>query len=185
MINFLHRTYRITRYTLYKETEFDLTDFCWSFIGAFSGIAAVAFINQLVLSNTDLFLMLGSLGASAVLIYGVPESPLSQPRNVIGGHVISALVGVTVYMIYYHTPWLASSLAVALAIVAMQVTKTIHPPGGATALIATMGSIKITSLGYMYVIFPVASGALTLLIVGLIVNKLSGYRKYPVKNFNK
>lgn len=185
MINFLQRTYRVTRYTLYKETDVNITDFCWSFIGAFSGIALVAIVNQVFLDQTDLLLMIGSFGASAVLIYGVPESPLSQPRNVIGGHVLSAIIGVTVYMIYYHTPWLASSLAVSLAIVAMQATKTVHPPGGATALIATLGSAKITSLGFLYVVFPVATGAVILLIVGYAVNRLSGYRKYPVKNFDR
>jgi CBS-domain-containing membrane protein len=78
-----------------------------------------------------------------------------------------------------HEVWLSSALAVSVAIVLMQITKTLHPPGGATALIANIGSAKIQALGYLYVLSPVLSGAIVLLLVALLVNNVSGHRKYP------
>ena len=104
-------------------------------------------------------MLIGSFGASAVLVYGAIKSPLAQPRNLIGGHVLSAIIGVTFYMLLHDQQWLASSLAVATAIAVMHATKTLHPPGGATALIAVIGSPQIHSLGYFYVLMPVGLGA--------------------------
>src|SRR5690606_29183859 len=124
--------------------------------------------------------LVGSFGASSVLIYGAIESPLSQPRNLIGGHLISALIGVTVYKFFPNAIWLTAPLAVSLSIVFMQCTKTLHPPGGATALIAVIGTEKIKSLGYLYVLSPVLSGTLILLMVALIFNNMTPNREYPV-----
>ena len=76
--------------------------------------------------------------------------------------------------------WLASALAVSASIVMMQVTKTLHPPGVATALIANIGSEKIKSLGYMYVFSPVLSGVIILLLVALVFNNATSHRSYPV-----
>ena len=123
----------------------------------------------------------GSFGASAVLIYGATNSPLAQPRNLVGGHVISALVGVTIHKLLPGEVWLSSALAVSTAIVAMQITKTVHPPGGATALIANIGSEKIKALGFMYVLSPVFTGVTILLIIALIFNNIPKNRRYPYK----
>jgi CBS-domain-containing membrane protein len=79
--------------------------------------------------------------------------------------------------------WLAASVAVATAIVAMQLTKTAHPPGGATALIAVIGGERVCDLGYYYVLMPVATGAFILLFVAVIVNNLSKKRTYPLSWF--
>ncbi len=151
----------------------------WSWIGAFLGIAAVAGVNFHVLEETDLVMIIGSFGASAVLIYGAIRSPLAQPRNLIGGHVISAIIGVATYKLLSGHMWLASSIAVATAIAAMHATKTLHPPGGATALIAVIGSQKIHQLGYLYAIIPVGIGAVIMLAVALIINNIPKSRKYP------
>jgi len=124
--------------------------------------------------------LIGSFGASAVLIYGAIGSPLAQPRNLLGGHVFSAVVGVSCFRLFSSQLWLASALAVATAIAVMQLTGTVHPPGGATALIAVIGSDKIHALGFMYVLVPVGVGAVLMLIVALVVNKL-GKREYPVQ----
>lgn len=179
------RTYKILKYIVYKETHFNLIEIFWSFIGAFCGILFVSLLNYYFFSQTDLVLMIGSFGASAVLIYGIPHSPLSRYRNVIGGHILSALVGVTIQYFYGHLPWLAPALAVSLAIVVMQITRTIHPPGGATALIAVIGSEKIKSLGYLYVIFPVGIGVLIMLVIGIVLTKISQNRKSPFKLYKK
>jgi len=151
----------------------------WSWVGAFLGIAPVAFIDSDLLAATDQVMIIGSFGASAVLIYGAIKSPLAQPRNLIGGHVISALIGVTSYQILHGHVWLSASIAVATAIAVMHVTKTLHPPGGATALIAVIGSPKIHELGYLYVIMPVGLGVIIMLFVALVVNNFSRDRRYP------
>lgn len=156
-----------------------LAEIVWSWIGAFLGIAAVAFANFHFLEETDLVMIIGSFGASAVLIYGAIRSPLAQPRNLIGGHVISAIIGVATYKLFFNHMWLASSIAVATAIAAMHATKTLHPPGGATALIAVIGSQKIHHLGYLYAIIPVGSGAVIMLAVALLVNNIPKNRRYP------
>ncbi|RLB61445.1 MAG: HPP family protein [Deltaproteobacteria bacterium] len=151
----------------------------WSWMGAFIGIAVVAYINYNLFDDTDMAMLIGSFGASAVLIYGAIRSPLAQPRNLLGGHIISALIGVTCYNLFHAEMWLASALAVATAIAAMHATKTLHPPGGATALIAVIGSAKIHNLGYFYAIMPVGAGAIIMLIVALLINNIPRNRKYP------
>ena len=156
-----------------------LAEIGWSWVGAFLGIAAVASLNYKNLENSDLVLIIGSFGASAVLIYGAIKSPLAQPRNLIGGHVFSALIGVACYQLLGSHMWLAASVAVATAIAFMHATKTLHPPVFATALIAVIGSDKIHDLGYLYVLMPVGLGAVIMLLVALLVNNISKSRRYP------
>ena len=83
------------------------------------------------------------------------------------------------YQLFGGTLWVAAAMAVSLAIVIMLATKTLHPPGGATALIAVIGGAKIHSLGFLYAVLPAGAGALVLLIVALLVNNLAPTRKYP------
>ena len=155
------------------------TQILWSWIGAFTGIGLVSVITSFALEGTGMTLVIGSFGASAVLIYGAVESPLAQPRNLMGGHIFSALVGVLAFQLFSEQIWLAAPLAVATAIAMMQFTDTLHPPGGATALIAVIGGDQIHQLGYLYVLFPVTVGAVLLLFVALIVNYLAPGRTYP------
>ena len=124
--------------TTQSPPRVSLSEILWSWLGAFLGIAAVAYINYGLLDKTDLVMIIGSFGASAVLIYGAIKSPLAQPRNLLGGHVISALIGVTAFKLVEPNLWLAAALAVATSIAVMHATKTLHPPGGATALIAVI-----------------------------------------------
>jgi CBS-domain-containing membrane protein len=151
----------------------------WSWIGAFLGIGLCAVLSATYFEPRDLSLLIGSFGASAVLVYGAIKSPLAQPRNLIGGHIISALVGVSCVKLFGGTVWLAAAFAVSLAIVAMLATKTLHPPGGATALIAVIGGPKVHALGFLYAFIPAGAGAIVLLLVALLVNNLSKNRKYP------
>lgn len=151
----------------------------WSWIGSFLGIAAVGFLDSHYCSGTDLTLIIGSFGASAVLIFGAIKSPLAQPRNLLGGHVLSALIGVSAAKLLPTDIWLAAGLAVATAIALMHATKTLHPPGGATALIAVIGGAKIHNLGYLYALVPVGAGAVIMLAVALLVNNIPKTRRYP------
>lgn len=175
----IKRGLRIARYVIYQETLIDYREHFWSFVGAFIGIGLIAFFQSYLLTQQENIFLIGSFGASSVLVYGSIQSPLAQPRNLILGHVISAIIGVTVYKLLPDILWLTAPLAVALSIVLMQITKSLHPPGGATALIAVIGSEKIKTLGYFYVISPVLSGSLILLIVALIFNNVTKHRKYP------
>lgn len=159
----------------------------WSWIGSFLGILVISFINFDLLNDSDMSLIIGSFGASAVLIYGAVNSPLSQPRNLIGGHLLSAFVGVSAFKLFGGNIWFCSAFAVSTSILVMQLTLTLHPPGGATALIAVIGSEKIHDIGYFYMIAPVLSGSIILLISALIVNNIPSHRYYPesFKKFKK
>lgn len=178
----LHRHLRVYKYVVYKETLVDFKDHFWSFVGAFIGIGIIAYLQSLHLPQLENIFLVGSFGASSVLIYGAVYSPLAQPRNLVGGHVVSALVGVTVFKFMPDIIWLTAPMAVSFSVVAMQVTRTLHPPGGATALIAVSAGTKITELGYTYVLSPVFSGAVILLAVALVFNNITADRHYPVKN---
>ncbi|MCK5236530.1 MAG: HPP family protein [Deltaproteobacteria bacterium] len=167
-----------------------LTEVFWSFFGAFVGMALLYIIlNHFrlapldnlfdLISESDMSFIIGSFGASAVLIFGIIDSPLAQPRNLVGGHVLSAVVGVLCYQLFYSHLWLAVAIAVSASIVVMQLTKTLHPPGSATALIAVIGSPQLHDLGYLYVLIPILRGALILLIVALLVNNIPKSRRYP------
>jgi CBS domain-containing membrane protein len=175
----IKRNLRISRYVIYKETLVDYKEHFWSFIGAFIGIGSIAFAQSHFIAAQENIFLIGSFGASSVLIYGAIQSPLAQPRNLIGGHLVSAIAGVTAFKIFPEIVWLAAPLAVASSIVLMQITKTLHPPGGATALIAVIGTAKIKALGYTYLLAPVLMDSLILLGVALIFNNITSHRKYP------
>jgi len=156
-----------------------LGEVLWALAGSAIAIFLCQYISARYFEPKDLTLVVGSLGASAVLVYGAIKSPFAQPRNLVGGHVISGLVGVACFQLFGGTPWLAASLAVSLSIAAMLVTKTVHPPGGATALIAVIGGPKVHALGFLYPFVPAGLGALILLAVALLINNLSRNRSYP------
>ena len=154
----------------------------WSLIGGFLGISAVAYLNQLfALAESDKLFLIGSFGASAVLVYGTPHVLYAQPRNLVGGHLISALVGVTVSRYIELPVELQAACAVAFSILLMHLTITLHPPGGASALIAVLGSEQVQQMGYLFVLQPVLTGVTIMLVVALLVNNLSSdhQRHYP------
>lgn len=156
-----------------------VAEIIWSWVGAFIGIGIIAFANYHIFEKTELLLIIASFGASAVLVFGAIKSPLAQPRNLIGGHILSALVGVGSYQIFHSQLWFASAFAVATAIAVMHATRTLHPPGGATALIAVIGGEKIYNLGFLYTIMPAGGGALIMLIIALLINNIPKNRRYP------
>lgn len=169
-----------------------LVDMGWSFLATIIAICALAALHyeQAQIRDTDKMMLIGSFGATAVLLYGTPSVPMAQPRNLVGGHVLGAFVGVSMRLIFkaifgvtaYGAAglWAACGLAVALSINIMQLTGTMHPPGGATALIAVMGGKAIHALGYWYVLMPALAGAVLMLVVALVVNNLAPTRRYPV-----
>ncbi|MFC5408950.1 HPP family protein [Larkinella bovis] len=177
----MRRRYRIARYVVHRQTIVEPANHFWTFMGAFIAIAAIGLLQQAQFTRQDDVFLIGSFGASCVLIFGSTHSPLAQPRNLVGGHFLASLIGVAVYKLMPDQLWLSSALAVSLSIVVMQMTRTLHPPAGATALIANIGSEKIKSLGFGYTISPVMSGVMILLVIALIVNNLPAKRSYPSK----
>jgi CBS-domain-containing membrane protein len=140
-----------------------------SWLGGFLAIAFVAYLAQ----ATHMPLVLGSFGASCVLVFGFPESPFSQPRNVILGHFLSSLIGL-IFLALFGTVWWSMALALATAIGVMQVTRTVHPPAGSNPLIVMM-----TSPQWSFLLFPTLIGAVMLVAVAVIFNNLPPERSYP------
>ncbi len=156
-----------------------LQEIFWSWLGSIIGIGAITLLDSYVFQGLELILLIGPAGASAVLVFGAIRSPLAQPRNLVGGHLLSAIVGVLSARLFDGNMVLASSLAVSTSIALMHLTKTLHPPGGATALIAVIGGEKIRAMGLLYVVFPAALSSLILLAVAVLYNNMISSRKYP------
>lgn len=164
-----------------RHQERAILAFAW--LGSFLGILCIAALERFVINDSESPFLIGSFGASCVLVFGAPASPLAQPRNLIGGHLVSALVGVACQQMLPEAGWLAAALAVSTAILLMSLTKTLHPPGGATALIAVAGGEGIHGLGWLYPLFPCLAGALILLAVGLVSNNIVRRGRYPLQWF--
>jgi CBS-domain-containing membrane protein len=151
-----------------------------SWIASFIGILAIAYFHQGFLNDADLTLMIGSFGASAVLVYAAAQSPMAQPRNLIFGHIFSAVVGVVAFKFLSFDILICSAFAVATSILVMQLTRTLHPPGGATALIAVVGSEQVHALGFYYILSPVLSGALILYLTAYLINIFASHRLFTL-----
>jgi len=169
-----------------KQPEYIV--YLWSFVAAFCGLAVI----QAIFGHTNYFVhkhnvvpIVASYGASAVLCYGAIEAPFSQPRALIFGHFFSALIGICIAKLFHLLPteerynsleWLAASLSTAIAIFVMQITKTTHPPAGATALLpATNPQIFAMSWYFLPVVLL---SSMLVLVTALLINNIQ--RRYPV-----
>lgn len=149
-------------------------------LGALIGLCGTAAICGLLFRHDPhLPLIVAPVGASAVLLFAVPASPLAQPWPIIGGNTISAFIGLAVAH-WVPDPILAVGLALGLAIAAMSVTRSLHPPGGAAALTAVLGGPVVESFGYWFPLAPVALNSILLVVLGFIFHKLSRHA-YPHK----
>lgn len=145
-------------------------------VGAFVGLASVFLIAKYLgeLAGSSEWLM-ASLGASALLVFVLPGSPMAQPWAVIGGNTVSALVGIASYLLIPE-PLLAMPLAVSLSILAMFSLRCLHPPAAAVALIVILGHIG----HFHYAIFPVMIDSILLILLGAAYSNLTG-KLYPNK----
>ena len=148
------------------------------FAGGFLGILAAGLVGRLALGTTgDLPWLVAPMGASAVLVFAVPGSPLAQPWSVVGGNVVSALVGLAAAWAI-GPPALAAAVAVGAAIAMMITLRCLHPPGGACALTAALAPVAITSHGATFAFWPVGLGSVVLVAVGVAFHHSTG-RAYP------
>ncbi|MFQ5642344.1 MAG: HPP family protein [Thiogranum sp.] len=149
-----------------------------SAIGGFLGIYGILQVSSAFVGPLAAALIVASMGASAVLLFAVPHGPLSQPWPVIGGHLVSAVIGVSCAKLVPDT-LLAAALAVALAIGVMHYLRCIHPPGGASALAAVVGGESVHAMGYQFVITPVLLNVLVIVTVAVLFNYPFAWRRYP------
>jgi len=154
---------------------------------AFFGMGALSSLHFVVTDASAYTAMMGSFGATAVLLYGFPAAPFSQPRNVFGGHSIAAVLGVATAQLVGADALpliLAAPVAVSATLGAMKLTGTVHPPAGGTAMICAFGMGPLASLGYAAAV-PAIFGSATLVAIATIAGKLSAdeARAYPQKWF--
>ncbi|MGB3207552.1 MAG: HPP family protein [Crinalium sp.] len=141
----------------------------WSWLGSFIAIGVTAYLS----AKTNSPLIMAPFGASSVLIFGVPDSPLAQPRNFVGGNLLAALVSLIILYIFGSEPW-TMGLAVATVIGLMQFTGTVHPPSGAVALVVMM-----TKPSWDFLLTPALEGSVIILLCAVVFNNLSEERSYP------
>lgn len=149
--------------------------------GALLGIGLVAFISHWALDGSAAPFLIASLGASSVLLFVAPSSPMSKPWPFVGGHLVSALIGVACYQL---TPSIltAAPLALMLAILAMHTLRCLHPPGGAAALLPILGGDSVHALGYQFVLMPVALNVAVMLAVAVVFWRLILHRTISARH---
>jgi CBS-domain-containing membrane protein len=165
------------------------TCFWWTFGGVAANLLLISGLNQLVIRASDVyFLLIGSLGALNTLMFAVPNAPLVQPRNIIGGHMVACAIAVL--WMYFSSPlflglipqWVVCALAPATAIAVMGKLGITHPPAGAACLIYVSAPFqsRVATLGWMYLILPILASAAITLVMGMAWNNLSKHRQYPI-----
>ncbi|HIU17753.1 MAG TPA: HPP family protein [Candidatus Avidesulfovibrio excrementigallinarum] len=178
--------YRITFWNRYLEkmrglprkTRPNVREASATFGCAFIVVWVMATLVEHFVDDWTGVMLIPSFGASCIVVFGTPESQYAQPRNVILGHMISALAGVLSYQFAGCTPF-GAALAVGLAGAAMHLAASVHPPGGATALLAVIGDAGLHGQGLGYVFMPVGTGATLIVVLGIILNNLCLHRRYP------
>jgi len=140
-----------------------------AWLGGFLAIAAVALLTDAL----SVALVLGSFGATCVLVFGYPDVPFSQPRNVIGGHALSSFTGL-LFLTVFGAHWWAVALAAGTAIALMMLTRTVHPPAGSNPVI-----VFLTQPAWSFLLFPTLVGALVVVVVALLYNNATRTARYP------
>ncbi|GGE32848.1 membrane protein [Pullulanibacillus camelliae] len=149
--------------------QVNVKDALTGLVGGFCSIFALF----LLTTATSTLWIMAPFGASCVLAFGLWNAPLSQPRNIIGGHLVSTFIGLLGYHLFGHAPWVMG-LGVGLAIAVMMVTKTTHPPAGADPLVVIMAGSS-----WSYLVTPVLVGAIIIVLFALIINNVRRERQYP------
>ncbi|BFT75006.1 HPP family protein [Paenibacillus sp. P36] len=141
-------------------------------IGSIGGFIAIALLALLTNLTANAWIM-APFGATCVLAFGLWDAPLSQPRNIIGGHLISTLIGLICFHLFGRSVWVMA-IAVGLAIGLMMLSKTTHPPAGADPLV-----VILSGSSWSFLITPVLIGSVLIVVVALIINNLDKKRRYP------
>jgi len=156
-------------------------EFIISIVGAFVGTLIASFFSNTILEAEAMPLILASTGASAILVFSLPFSHVSRPWNLVGGHLVSAIVGVSCYFLI-SDPVLASSLSIPFSMLFMHHLRCMHPPGGATAITAVIGGTSVHALGYAFVIIPVFVNAIILLSIAMAIATFRDENPFEVRS---
>lgn len=147
-------------------------------IGAFAGIALTSATSYWCVQDAYAIpYLIAPMGASAVLLFAVPASPLAQPWSLFGGNLVAAIIGVTCAMFISH-PMLSAAIAVSVSILVMLYLRCLHPPSGAVALTAVLGGHAIQQLGYSFVLAPVALNSFIIILVAMAFHRTTKH-SYP------
>jgi len=148
-------------------------------IGSILGISISFYVSYLLIGLEAAIFLVPSMGAAAVLLFAIPHGALSQPWALFMGNLMSAFIGVACYMLIPNI-FIAAGFAVGLSIGAMHLLNCIHPPGGATALVAVVGGSAIHDLGFMYIVSPILINVSCMFIVAIAFNSFFAWRRYPI-----
>ncbi|AXR15529.1 HPP family protein [Bacillus thuringiensis] len=149
--------------------QVNVKDSLTGLLGGFLTILTLTYLTSI----TSTELLMAPFGASCVLAFGVWNAPLSQPRNIIGGHLISTFIGLSIYHLFGNEYW-TIALAVGMAIAVMMLTRTTHPPAGADPIIVILGANS-----WSYLVTPVLIGSVVIVVIALFLNNMSSKRSYP------
>lgn len=142
-------------------------------IGLCGGFFAIGLLA--LLSNwTSAVWIMAPLGASCVLAFGIWDAPFSQPRNIVGGHLVSTTIGLSLYHLFGDAVWVIA-LGAGLSIALMHITRTTHPPAGADPIVVIMSGSS-----WSFLVTPVLVGSLVIVLSALLINNLDKDRKYPI-----
>jgi len=169
---------------LWSDWKWSPREYATAWLGSFLAILVLSAYDQFGALPRDFAGILGSAGATVVLVFAAPTAPLSQPRNVFLGSLIAAVIGMGFQYVTRtneNLRFLAGALACSTSIVAMQLTCTVHPPAGATALILATAQGPLLSSGWLAIATPVLTGALIMVLIGLVVVNVC--LQYPVRWF--
>ena len=184
-MSFTDRIERIGRRLAFRPilAGASLRDRILACLGGFIGIGLTALVGRLTLQGLDphtTLMIAAPLGATAVMVFVVPASPMTQPWSIIGGHVISALTGV-VAVTLIPEPTLAAGVAVGGAIGGMSLFRCLHPSGGGTALLPVVGGAAVQDAGWMFALLPIGLNAVTLTVAAWAFHRLISGQSYPHK----
>lgn len=150
--------------------SFRKSQIAFATVGAVLAVSALAFLA----TSTSGLLLLGSFGASTLLLFALPEAPLSQPRSVVGGHLIASLIALGCLALF-GPAWWSVGLATGLAVGVMMATRTVHPPAGSNAII-----VFLAKPAWGLLLFSTLAGTLVLIVVAIIYHRATGRHKYPL-----
>lgn len=145
---------------------------------AFIALLSVFYFSSLFLSLPDSFMVVSSIGASAVLLFAVPHGAFSQPWPFFTGHFISACIGIACYQAF-GASLMVGAIAVGVSIIVMHYLRCLHPPGGSTALSCVIGGKSIHAMGYEFLLYPLLFNLLAMLILAFVINNSFYWRRYP------
>jgi CBS-domain-containing membrane protein len=132
-------------------------------LGSALGVGLLGYLSEI----TTFIMLAAPFGATCVLLFGMPASPVSQPVNVVAGHVMAGIIGLVLHLIF-PSSFVAEGLAVGLAVSGMMLLRIVHPPAGATALVS-----YLTATSWWFILFPIAVGSIALVLVAAIYHRLT------------